>query len=158
MTESKFKQQEYCLMNEFVDTTCHFVLEKLQSISSDSAFEKVTKYYLERLGATNVMIPAKPLLSKEQGDADVIAVFEALQIKVIVQVKHYLKAVDAEAVKQILASKSFYEEKSFQTLRWNFMNGGGKVCGTISSLMVNGRNTRYGSSLPMPKGKVRKCS
>lgn len=106
------------LKNVIVDTTCHVVLEKLQSISSDSAFEKVTKYYLERLGATNVMIPAKPLLSKEQGDADVIAVFEALQIKVIVQVKHYLKAIDAEAVKQILASKSFYEDSTYTVIPW----------------------------------------
>ena len=106
------------LKNVIVETTCHVILEELQSISSDSAFEKVTKYYLERLGATNVMIPAKALLSKEQGDADVVAFFEALQIKVIVQVKHYLKEVNEEAVKQILASKSSYEDSTYTVIPW----------------------------------------
>lgn len=106
------------LKNEIVGKTWHFVLEKLQSISSDSAFEKVTKYYLERLGANNVMIPAKALLSKEQGDADVVATFEALQIKVIIQVKHYLKEVNEEAVKQILASRSFYEDSTYTVIPW----------------------------------------
>lgn len=106
------------LKNEIVNKTWQVVLEKLQSISSDSAFEKVTKYYLERLGATNVVIPAKALLSKEQGDADVVAIFEALQIKVIVQVKHYLKEVNEEAVKQILASRSFYEDSTYTVIPW----------------------------------------
>jgi HJR/Mrr/RecB family endonuclease len=106
------------LKNEIVNTIWNFVLEKLQNISSDSAFEKVTKYYLERLGATNVMIPAKTLLSKEQGDADVVAYFEALQIKVIVQVKHYMKEVNEEAVKQILAAKSFYEDSTYTVIPW----------------------------------------
>ena len=58
------------------------------------------------------------LLSKEQGDADVVAFFEALQIKVIVQVKHYLKEVNEEAVKQILASKSFYEDSTYTVIPW----------------------------------------
>lgn len=106
------------LKNEIVDTACHVVLEKLQSISSDSAFEKVTRYYLERLGANSVMIPAKALLSKEQGDADVVAIFEALQVKVIVQVKHYLKEVNEEAVKQILASRCFYEDSTYTVIPW----------------------------------------
>ena len=106
------------LKYEIVNKTWHVVLDKLQSISSDSAFEKVTKYYLERLGATNVVIPAKALLSKEQGDADVVAIFEALQIKIIVQVKHYLKEVNEEAVKQILASRSFYEDSTYTVIPW----------------------------------------
>ena len=104
--------------NEIVDKTCHVVLEKLQSISSDSAFEKLTKYYMERLGANKVMIPAKALLSKEQGDADVVAFFEALQIKVIVQVKHYMKEVNEEAVRQILASRCFYEDSTYTVIPW----------------------------------------
>ena len=58
------------------------------------------------------------LLSKEQGDADVVAFFEALQIKVIVLVKHYLKEVNEEAVKQILASKSSYEDSTYTVIPW----------------------------------------
>lgn len=58
------------------------------------------------------------ILSKEQGDADVVAFFEALQNKVIVQVKHYLKEVNEEAVKQILASKSSYEDSTYTVIPW----------------------------------------
>ena len=84
------------LKNEIVNAAWHIVLDKVQSIASDSAFEKTVKYYLERLGATSVEIPAKTKLSKEQGYADVVAIFDALQVKIIVQVKHYLKKVDVK--------------------------------------------------------------
>ena len=108
----------FLLKNEIVNSAWQIVLDKVQSIANDSAFEKTVKYYLERLGATSVMIPAKTLLSKEQGDADVVAIFEALQIKVIVQVKHYLKKVDVEAVKQIVDSMSVYEDSFYTVIPW----------------------------------------
>ncbi len=84
---------------------------------------------MERLGATSVEIPAKTKLSKEQGDADVVAIFDALQVKIIVQVKHYLKKVDVEAVKQILDSMSVYEDSCNTVIPWvvaacdNFTDG-----------------------------------
>lgn len=68
-------------LKSIVDAAWHIVHEKLQSLQSDSTFEKAVKYYLERLGATDVFIPAKTCLSKAPGDADVIAVFEALRVK-----------------------------------------------------------------------------
>ena len=117
------------LKNEIVNAAWHIVLDKVQSIASDSAFEKTVKYYLERLGATSVEIPAKTKLSKEQGDADVVAIFDALQVKIIVQVKHYLKKVDVEAVKQILDSMSVYEDSYNIIIPWvvaacdNFTDG-----------------------------------
>ena len=108
----------YQLKDEIVNGAWHIILEKVQSIASDSVFEKTVKYYLERLGATSVEIPAKTELSKEQGDADVVAIFEALQVKIIVQVKHYLKKVDVEAVKQILDAKSVYEDSLYTVIPW----------------------------------------
>ena len=87
-------------LQEIVDAAWQIIRQKLQSISSDNTLEKVVKYYLECLGATEVCILAKTCLSKEQGDADVVDFFEALQIKVIVQVKHYLKEVNEEADEQ----------------------------------------------------------
>lgn len=106
------------LKSKIVDFAWDLVYRNLQSVSSDSTFEKAVKYYLERLGATDVFIPAKTCLSKAPGDADVIAVFEALRVKIIVQVKHYLEPVDAEAVKQILASQSVYDDSTNTVIPW----------------------------------------
>lgn len=99
------------------DVSC-LVLQKLQAMSSDRTFEKVVEYYLKRIGATRTHIPAKTSLSKEQGDADVVADFDELQVRTIVQVKHYLKEVDETAVRQIVNAKSCYDDSNYTLILW----------------------------------------
>jgi len=99
------------------DVSC-LVLQKLQAMSSDRSFEKVVEYYLKRIGATRTIIPAKTLLGKEQGDADVVADFDELQVRTIVQVKHYLKEVDETAVRQIVDAKSCYDDANYTLILW----------------------------------------
>ena len=103
---------------EITKDVSSLVLQKLQAMSSDRSFEKVVEYYLKRIGATRTRIPAKTLLGKEQGDADVVADFDELQVRTIVQVKHYLKEVDEEAVRQIVDAKSYYDDSNYTLILW----------------------------------------
>jgi HJR/Mrr/RecB family endonuclease len=41
-----------------------------------------------------------------------------LQVKIIVQVKHYLEKVGVEAVRQILNAKSVYEDSFYTVIPW----------------------------------------
>jgi len=100
----------FILRNEITADVCSSVLKKLQEVAGDGSFEKVVKYYLERIGASTVVIPAKAVLSKEQGDADVVADFNELQVRIIVQVKHYLDVVDEKAVRQIISAEIEYDD------------------------------------------------
>lgn len=106
------------LRQEITKDVSYLVLQKLQAMSSDRSFEKVVEYYLKRIGATRTFIPAKTHLGKEQGDADVVADFDELQLKTIVQVKHYLKEVDETAVRQIVEAKSFYDDPNYTLILW----------------------------------------
>ena len=57
-------------------------------------------------------------MGKEQGDADVVADFDELQVRTIVQVKHYLKEVDEAAVRQIVDAKSYYDDSNYTLILW----------------------------------------
>ena len=106
------------LHTEIIEGIHQDVLSKLQKLSSDSSFEKVVKFYMEKIGASKVEIPAKTKLSKAEGDADVIANFDDLQVRIIIQVKHYLKEVDENAVKQIVLAQTAYEDPNYTIIPW----------------------------------------
>ena len=106
------------LHTEIIEGIHQDVLSKLQKLSSDSSFEKVVKFYMEKIGATKVEIPAKTKLSKEKGDADVIANFDDLQVRIVIQVKHYLKEVDENAVKQVVLAQKAYEDPNYTIIPW----------------------------------------
>ena len=111
-------EQALDFRKEVTKDVSNLVLQKLQNVSSDASFEKIVERYLKKIGATRTCIPAKTLLGNEKGDADVVADFDELQVRIIVQVKHYLKAVDENAVKQIVAAKKFYDDSSYTVIPW----------------------------------------
>lgn len=90
-----------------------YLLERIQNDLDDNKFEKLVKAYLDKVGADYTYIPPKNERGKvDKADADVIAVFETLQLTIQVQVKHYVNTTDAWAVEQILGYKEQLEDKN----------------------------------------------
>lgn len=86
-------------------------LETWESVILDSLnpskFEKLVRWYFDRVGATETYIPPKNYEGK-QGDVDVIAVFEKIKTIINVQVKFYRGETSTWAIEQI---KDFSEAK-----------------------------------------------
>lgn len=99
------------LKGVIAEGTRNIIVEKLCCAINDVGFEKVVKWYMERLGATSVFIPAKNNLSHSQGDADVIALFDELQLAVFVQVKQYDRQVEKDALEQIVCAYDSYKDQ-----------------------------------------------
>jgi hypothetical protein len=76
-------------------------------------FEKLIHWYFQRVGATDVWIPAKNERNKE-GDADVIAVFEPIKTIIYVQAKFYNGETGTHSIDQI-ASYLAHKEKQEKT-------------------------------------------
>ena len=66
----------------------------------DASFENLVEWYLQRIGA-KTQRPAKNSCSTEDGDADIIASFENLNVSILVQVKKHAGQTDEWAVHQI---------------------------------------------------------
>lgn len=75
-------------------------LDTIRSTLNPDKFEKLVQRYLEHCGASDAFIPAKNSSNKE-GDADVVATFEALRTIIYVQVKFHLGESNDWAVEQI---------------------------------------------------------
>lgn len=106
------------IYSEIMDSASIQILEKLRNLASDTSFEKIVEFYLRKIGADKTNIPAKNLLTKQQGDVDVVAYFDHLQVKVLVQVKHYQNEVGIDAIEQIISARSSYEEPGYTLLLW----------------------------------------
>lgn len=108
------------LKEEIVGQLTGVVIKKLTDRINDHAFEKVVKWYLEEIGADEATIPAKNKLPEKSGDADIIALFNELNIVIFVQVKQYSKIVDKKAVEQIVKAYKWYadEYKSYSPHLW----------------------------------------
>jgi len=78
------------------------VLKLIQSELIPDKFESLIKWYFEKIGASEVSIPAKNESGKE-GDADIVAVFEQLKTIYYVQAKHHRNESSQWATEQIKA-------------------------------------------------------
>lgn len=76
------------------------VLKLIQEDLIPNKFESLIKWYFEQVGASDVWIPAKNEAGKE-GDADVVAVFEALKTTYYIQAKHHKRITSEWATQQI---------------------------------------------------------
>lgn len=77
------------------------LLKPIKKLRPDQ-FEKLVQAYMKRIGADDVYIPAKNEHGKSgDADADVVAVFNALKLAVLIQVKHHEGITDKYALKQI---------------------------------------------------------
>ncbi len=84
-------------------------------------FEKLIKLFFERQGA-NVTIPSKNKIDKE-GDADVVAEFDLLNLVIYIQAKHHEGETNEWAVQQISSYKTYIKESvnssdSYNRITW----------------------------------------
>jgi len=113
------------LYNSLAEATVQAVLSVIRKELNDSKFERLVKWYLERVGASAAEIPAKNERDK-QGDADVVAAFDFIRTAIYVQVKFHNGTTDEWSVKQIV---SYQAGEAAMT----FADGYSQVCWVISS-------------------------
>lgn len=104
-------QQPINIYNETVKSVDNALLEIIKNKINPAQFEKLIKWYFERIGADVVEIPSKNEKDKEDyADADIIAVFENLRIIIFVQAKQHTGITSSWAVEQI---SKYYIQKSY---------------------------------------------
>lgn len=84
------------LVEQSVDSWKETILNEL----NPDKFERLVKWYFQRLGATEVSIPPKNQRDKS-GDVDVTAVFEAIRTIISVQVKFHQGETSDWAIQQV---------------------------------------------------------
>ena len=96
-----------------VEETANAILEKIKKYVTADNFERVVKWYMEKIGASKVYIPPKNSSEKKDyADADVVAVFENIGVTIYIQVKKHDDQTDSWAVQQILKYGE-QQEKNF---------------------------------------------
>ena len=96
-----------------VEETANAILEKIKKYVTADNFERVVKWYMEKIGASKVYIPPKNSSEKtDYADADVVAVFENIGVTIYIQVKKHDDQTDSWAVQQILKYGE-QQEKNF---------------------------------------------
>lgn len=104
-------QQPINIYEETVKSVDNALLEIIKNKISPVQFEKLIKWYFEKIGADTVEIPSKNEKDKEEyADADVIAVFENLRVIIFVQAKQHTGTTSSWAVEQI---SKYYIQKSY---------------------------------------------
>ena len=102
-----------------VEETANAILGKIKKYVTADNFERVVKWYMERIGASTVYIPPKNSSEKEDyADADVVAVFESLGITIYIQVKKHDDKTDVWAVEQISKYDENQEKNSIDGMTY----------------------------------------
>lgn len=95
--------------------TVNLLSDKLKDVImnkvSDDQFEKLIKFYFERIGADEVEIPSKQS-GQGEADGDVIATFEDIKLKIYVQAKHHTGVTNCKGVNQV---SKYVEQKERET-------------------------------------------
>jgi predicted Mrr-cat superfamily restriction endonuclease len=99
------KEKPLNIYSQIVETASQQILDTLHSELTPDKFEHLVEWYFKRIGATNVYIPAKNESGKE-GDADVVATFEAIKTIIYTQVKFHQDETSSWAIEQITNYKS----------------------------------------------------
>ena len=102
-----------------VEETANAILGKIKKYVTADNFERVVKWYMERIGASTVYIPPKNSSEKEDyADADVVAVFESLGVTIYIQVKKHDDKTDVWAVEQISKYDENQEKNSIDGMTY----------------------------------------
>lgn len=102
-----------------VEETANAILGKIKKYVTADNFERVVKWYMERIGASKVYIPPKNSSEKEDyADADVVAVFESLGVTIYIQVKKHDDKTDGWAVEQISKYDENQEKNSIDGMTY----------------------------------------
>lgn len=127
--QGKKQNQPINLYASIMDTATPIVLKNILTDLDDSKLEKLIKWYFERIGATNTLIPSKNESGKE-GDADIIAVFEPLKTIYYVQAKFHKGTTGNWATHQIID----YRKKKMELSANDTMDDGyNKISWVIST-------------------------
>lgn len=99
------------IYEETIKSVDNALLEIIKTKIDSSQFEKLIKWYFEKIGADRVEILAKNEAGKEDNaDADIMAVFENLHVVIFVQAKQHDGTTSLWAVEQI---SKYYKQKRF---------------------------------------------
>ena len=80
---------------------------------NDTKWEKLIRWYFEKIGATRAWIPAKNESGKKDGaDADIVADFDPIHLRIYVQAKFYHWTTDRQALDQVDKYKEQHEESA----------------------------------------------
>lgn len=80
---------------------------------NDTKWEKLIRWYFEKIGATRAWIPAKNESGKKDGaDADIVADFDPIYLRIYVQAKFYHGTTDSQALDQVDKYKEQHEESA----------------------------------------------
>jgi hypothetical protein len=100
------------LHSQIVENIVPNILNTLKTELTPDKLEYLVKWYFERIGATDVYIPAKNERDKE-GDADVIATFEQIRTIIYAQVKFHGGETNSWAIQQIRDYRNKQEQKEY---------------------------------------------
>ena len=90
------------LYAESVNKLAEVLLDAIVRYSSPEKFERLVKWYFQKIGASHVSIPPKKPADKlDEADADVIAEFDALMTTFYIQVKMHEGETSGWGVEQI---------------------------------------------------------
>jgi hypothetical protein len=137
------------LYSSIMDSMPDQLLKIIHKELNPGQLEKLIAWYFNKIGATEVFIPAKNAPKENQeADADVIAAFDQIKARINVQVKHHEGVTDEWAVSQILAyagesqnaAESDYHE-SFWVISTcdNFSTTANELAVASSVRLINGK-------------------
>ena len=98
------------LYEQSIETLAKDLKKKIIDILEPTKFEKLIKWYIEKIGAEYSRIPAKNEPGKKDGaDADIVAEFKNLKHIIFIQAKFHERETPEWAVHQI---KEYFSQKS----------------------------------------------
>ncbi len=122
------KMRPVKLYAESVNKLAEVLLDAIMRHSSPQKFERLVKWYFQKIGASQVSIPPKKPDDKlDEADADVIAEFDALMTTFYIQVKMHDGKTSDWGVKQI---SKYYEQHGrcmdgYTAIPWVISSGTG---------------------------------
>lgn len=104
--EAKESNKPYNFSDNVVKSVSDILNKEINNKITPDGFENLVKWYMEKIGADDVCIPAKNESGKtDNADADVIAIFNDLRVVFFIQAKKHTDKSDEWAVDQICKYK-----------------------------------------------------
>lgn len=106
------------LRDEIFGGTCKAMQDVILKWTDDRTFEQLVENYLRAIGADIVTTPAKNESKAEDGDADRVAYFEWLNLRISIQVKKHKNITGDWGVDQIIAYQKNHDTRDCNELLW----------------------------------------
>lgn len=115
--DNALKNKKINLKNSIIQSSWKNLLNQIHTYSNDQKFEELVGSYFRSIGG-RIEIPSKNESPTENGDADVIAFFDRLNVAIMVQVKKHTNKTDDWAVSQIISFKKNHQYSDWTTVLW----------------------------------------